>query len=156
MMIAQAQEVEKVRALPIVSRFSLADIQERGPWLLARLTKKWPHLSEATFAGRIRAWIGSNSHYFTKTPHAIALFRVDRTELDPLPIVSEVFVVSDAPRQQNSEAERCAVAIYRDAARWARGLAATRLIITEYSDHGGGRMGNLVRAEEEIERFIKL
>ncbi len=153
-----AAPIEEVADDPIptivsmpVARFLLADIPERGNWLLGRLAKNWPHLSEATFAGRVRAWIGSNSHLFIKTAHGAALFRIVRAELDILPIAEEIFLFTDAPKAQSSPSERAAVAMYREAMRWAKNLGASRVIIDRDSDHGGARMVALMHADEDIE-----
>jgi hypothetical protein len=113
-----------------VGKFMLADVPARGEWLLERLVKWWPHLSAATFAGRLRAWINSNSHHFLKSPHSIGLFRVVRTELDPLPIAEDIFLFADEPGVHELEMH----AIYRVARVWAKGLGCTRLYLNGHCD----------------------
>lgn len=145
-----------IRVDPIVARFQLADVPARGEWLLKRLAARWPHISEATFAGRLRAWIGSNSHHFVKGAHAVALFRLTRTELDPASLVEEVFLFTKEPKTTSTSSERDAVAIYRNAVRWATGLGASRMVIDRASDHGGTRMVKALDAVEDIEVSILL
>ena len=144
-------ESEKRAALTIVGRFHLADVPTRGAWLLKRLAARWPHVSEATFAGRVRAWIGSNSHHFIKGAHSVALFRLVRSELDPLPFVEEVFLFTQEPKTSRTPSERDAVALYKEASRWARNLGATRLVIFRAADHIGVHMVKMLDATEDIE-----
>jgi hypothetical protein len=134
----------------IVSRFQLADVPARAPWLLKRLIEEWPHISEATFAGRIRVWIGSNQHYFARTPHAIALAVLQRHELDPLPFVEEVFLKTEGV--QNEEG----TAIYRDLCRWAKGHGAAKVIIDKHSDMSSTQIQKRLDALEDIEMSLSL
>ena len=146
----------ETRVPPIVGRFQLADVTTRGAWLLKRLAERWPHISEATFAGRMRAWIGSNSHHFVKGANGVALFRLIRSELDPLPFVEEVFLFTQEPKTANTASERDAVALYKEAARWARNLGATRVAIFRAADHIGVHMVKYLEATEDIDVNIML
>jgi hypothetical protein len=150
------REGDDPRPAPIVARFQLADVPARGAWLLKRLAQRWPHISEATLAGRLRAWIGSNSHHLIKGANGVALFRLIRSELDLMPFVEEVFLFTQEPKTTSSPSERDAVALYQEAARWSRNLGATRVIIGRASDHSGVRMVKLLDAAEDIERSIIL
>lgn len=139
----------------IVSRFLLADVPARAEWLLGRLVEKWPHISEATFAGRLRAWIGSNSHYLVKTPHAIGLTRIARTELDPLPIGEEVFLFTADPKDRQYDRE--GIAIYRDTCRWVKSHGASKYIIKRQSDVDFDvGLRRELGVEEVIARFLPL
>ena len=149
--------VAEVRELPIVARFMLADVPDRGVWLTKRLAHKWPHLSEASFAGRLRAWISSNSHHLVKSAHAVALFRVTYHEIAAAPLGEEVFLFSREPGVKSSESERDAIAIYRNAARWAKGLGCSRLLIGKASDHCDAWVANqLSNVFEDMEISITL
>jgi hypothetical protein len=134
----------------IVSRFLLADaMSPRGQWLVDRLVAKWPHLSPATFSGRLRAWIGSNSHYLTKTPHGVGLSRIVRTELDALPIAEEVFLFLEEPKEHKYDRE--GFAIYRDTGKWAKSLGASRYIIDRNSDCVSNEIARRLGAREDVE-----
>jgi hypothetical protein len=139
----------------IVSRFLLVDaMSPRGQWLLDRLAAKWPHLSQATLSGRLRAWIGSNSHYLTKTPHGVGLSRIVRTELDALPIVEEVFLFLEEPKEHKYDRE--GFAIYRDTGKWAKGLGASRYIVDRNSDCVSNEIARRLGAREDVEVSLLL
>jgi len=139
---------------PIVARFILVDCSTHGEWLLKRLVARWPHLNEATFAGRLRSWIGSNSHHFIKGAHSVGLFRLIRTELDLLPIVEEIFLFTRQPKTKDTPSERDAQALYEAAVRWAHSLGASRVIIGRASDHDSIRMVAALNGDENLEYSV--
>ena len=47
-----------------VSRFTTADIPKYGPWLLPKLTQRWPQISQMTFSGWVMGWTAGNSFLF--------------------------------------------------------------------------------------------
>lgn len=129
----------------LVSRFLSVDVPHRGQWLLDRLCKKWPHISNQNFQGRVLGWIGSNSHFLAKTSHAIGLARVVRTECDLHPIAEEVFLFLD-----DRKYDRDAYAFYQATGKWAKNLGAVEYIIARCSDCPTSALVRNIGAVEDI------
>jgi len=119
--------------LPAVRRFELADISQHAKWLLPRITRAYPHLTERTALGFLNSLLYNSDYYFCYQPHAVGLMQVERAHmLTPEPIVREKFVwVEDSKNDQHLDE---AVAFYGEFSKWGERFGAKIMIVMENSD----------------------
>ena len=87
-----AERFERMR------RFSTADLNEHGGWILQRMLQVYPHLHEHTIAGYLRSMVDSNEHLFLNQPNSVALVQLDRGfTLEPESVVRERYVLARDP-----------------------------------------------------------
>lgn len=117
------------KIIPSIRRFSLADLNWCGSWLIPRLVeaRKQP---EQAIAGWLRSLIDSREHLFIAQQNSVALAEMWHTGgfRDPIS-VRERFVLANGEKHV-AEAE----AFYDEFARWAKQLGADALYVLECSD----------------------
>jgi hypothetical protein len=113
----------------VTRRFGMADIQKHGGWIMKRLQKVRPHLSDAHILTWLKGIIGSNEYLFLYQDHGVALCQAMREEtLDPRLIVRERFVFAEEGH------EREAAEFYANFVNWAKAQRADTLIVEEMTD----------------------
>lgn len=119
--------------LPAVRRFELADISAHGRWLIPRLVKQYPHLTDRTAYGFLNSILYNSEFHFCYQPHAAGLAQIERVHaLANRPIIREKFVwVEDAT---NKEHLAEAVEFYAEFQTWARHHGAEIMIVEESTD----------------------
>ena len=119
--------------LPAVRRFELADIAQHSRWLLVRLVRAYPHLSDRTALGFLNNILYNSDYFFCYQPHAVGLMQVERAHmLTPEPIVREKFAWVEDPKNDAHVDE--AVGFYSEFARWGERFGAKIMIVGENSD----------------------
>lgn len=102
-------------------RVSTPDLSELGNWLTERLKDVFPGLAPRN----VQAWLAgctvTNSFFFIRTAHAVALAQINHRPLDPTPFVEEIFTLA----MDGFEDE--AADLYLPMAEWAKGLGASEL-----------------------------
>ncbi len=112
-----------------VRRFQLADLNQHGGWILSRLKKVYPHLTDQVIFGWLRGLIYTNEFLFLQSDHGIALFQLDKAHtLSPRPVVREQFVLAQEGYQEE------AGIFYEEAERWAISLGADTILVEVISD----------------------
>jgi hypothetical protein len=119
--------------LPAVRRFELGDIARHNKWLLPRLVRAYPHLTDRTALGFLNNMIYNQEYYFCYQPHAAGLMQVERGYmLTPEALVREKFVWVEDPKNEAHVEE--ALAFYGEFARWGERFGAKVMIVGENSD----------------------
>lgn len=135
-------------------RVNLPDLEELGIWLVKRLKDRHQEATTPQVMGYLRGVIYSSEHWFVRTPHAVALARVERIPLEPQPLGYEVFVLA----QQDYEYE--AASLYPPMASWAANLDCSHLILDHYTDVTRsairGRLGGIVSKSHAVFRLGRL
>lgn len=110
---------------PDIRRFEMPDLPRHGGWLLPRLVKKYPHLTEQLAAGFLNGAITSNEYLFLFQPHSVALAQIERAfGLTPRPLVSEVFVWAES-----SQYVAEAAWFYGRFRQWAKHIGADVIVL---------------------------
>ncbi len=115
-------------------RFMAADLATHGAWLIPRMMKAYPELSEAAAVGWIKGFVVSNEYLFLRLDNAVALAQLmPGYTLVPAQIVQERFVwVADPKNQQQVEQ---AAQFYGEIYDWANRLSGIQhLIVDENTD----------------------
>src|SRR5690242_17137491 len=74
-------------------RFMTADLASHGAWMIPRMLKSYPELSEAAAVGWIKGFVHSNEYLFLRQDNAVALAQLmPGYSLVPAQIVQERFV----------------------------------------------------------------
>lgn len=111
-------------------RFELPDLNTHGGWMIPRLAKMFPHLSEQQLAGYLRGLIYDPESMFLYCDNAIGLAQVVRSHtLQPEPAIWERFVLARSDAHVDEAAE-----FYADFQRWAKHHGATAIVISEQTD----------------------
>lgn len=122
-----------------VRRMSQNDVQEVYPWLLPRLTKLWPTVSEATWSSKFHAWMRMNDAMFVRTTSAVGLAMAIKDDIDSLVRIQERFliakeIVTYATEKLLQPIDAEMVAIYRTIKEWGRLQNAVRFDVLNCSD----------------------
>lgn len=129
MAVAEKVKVERVEILP-ARRFTVADLNEHGGWIVHRLVKALPDLTAAGLRGWVSGLISSNSHLFLYQPHSVALAQLISSDgLDTHPIVREKFVFAMDGGYVNEAAQ-----LYVAMQQWAIGHGAPILEVEILTD----------------------
>lgn len=119
--------------LPSVRRFELADISRHAKWIIPRLVKQYPHLTERTALGFLNNMVYNQDYYFCFQPNAVGLMQVERSHLlTPDAIVREKFVWCEDPKNEDHIDQ--ATAFYFEFAKWGERFGAKIMIVEETSD----------------------
>lgn len=128
-----------------VSRFLPADVHKYGPWLIPKLTQRWPQISAMTFSGWVMGWTNGNTFLFVKLPNAVGLAETFRQTPDLTLRVREVFAFCEGVEYEDQ-----LVGIYKEFKRWARSLGATKIRdVGQASDLSNVRLRNNVGAKTD-------
>ena len=114
--------------LPDVRRFELGDLSVHGGWVMERLLKRWPSLSEINIAGFLRGVIGSNEYLFLASDGMVGLAQTLREFWLAPKIVREHFVLA------RPGMEREAAVMYHEFARWAKQQGIHEIYLARTSD----------------------
>lgn len=120
---------EEIAAIPH-RRFSLADLEPFGLWLLDRLKGAYPHLDQRNFPGWLRGCMEGREYCFIRTDGCVGLAVIRNEPLQPQGDVHVLF----AFRKDGSLAELGA--IYGEIYRWAAMQGANRLYVEGENDGG--------------------
>ena len=124
--------VDAVPALTI-RKFDTADLTTQAGWIIPRMIKSYPHLSERSVAGFLQTINYNNEYLFLYYTHGVALAQVmSAHSLDASPIVYERFVWVENP--EDKDQVKAAAEFYVEFARWAKHLGALVLIVEENTD----------------------
>lgn len=135
MAMAAAQEVPgaPVAIRSTTRRFEVPDMSSKGLWIMARLIKIYPHLSQQQLVGWLNGLVYSKEYMFLSQDHSVALAQlVQSYTLDPWPIVQERFVFCEDPASEEHQFE--AAEFYSEFKRWAKSSSAKAIIVDENSD----------------------
>jgi hypothetical protein len=78
-------------------------------WLLDRLRKKWPTISEGSLRGKINYWSASNEFLFIRNDIAVGLAVAMRDNLDGRPYMRAIFTFARDDAEQSSLGEKAIV-----------------------------------------------
>lgn len=106
-----------------VTRFTASDARKYAPWLLQKLTARWPNVSAMTFSGWIVSWSGSNMFCFVKTEHAIGLAEVYRCTPELQNRARMIFCFCEDFKNENQHEEM--LQIYRHIKQWGRSVGVS-------------------------------
>jgi hypothetical protein len=110
-------------------RFEIADLNKHGGWIIRRLQKARPSLSEPQIMQWLKSMIYSNEHLFLYQEHGCALAQTVREEtLDGRPVVRERFVFAE---EGHTEA---AAEFYGQFLQWAKNQQVTTIVVEEMTD----------------------
>ena len=119
-------------ALPI-RRFEIADLARHGGWLMDRLLKALPHLTNRELQGWLRGIIYSNEFLFLYQDHSVALAQVLRNmTMTPKPVIYERFVFAED--KENAEHVEQAGEFYAEFERWAKSQSVETILVEELTD----------------------
>ena len=119
--------------LPAVRRFELADIAQHAKWLLPRIVRVYPHLTERTALGFLNNILYNSEYFFCYQPHAVGLMQVERSYmLTPDALVREKFVWVEDAKDENQIDE--ALAFYPEFAKWGERFGAKIMVVGENTD----------------------
>lgn len=125
-----------------VTKFTVADVQRYGPWLIPKLTARWPQISAMTFSGWVVGWTSINTVLFIKTENAVGMAEIYKETPDLRLKAREVFVFCNGVEHEDE-----AVLIYKDFKRWGRTMGVDRIRnIGAASDLSNVRLRNNVAA----------
>jgi hypothetical protein len=114
---------------PATRRFEIADLQRHGGWIMRRLQKARPTLSEPQIMQWLRSVIYSNEHLFLYQEHGCALAQTVREEtLDGRPMVRERFVFAEEGHAEG------AAEFYGHFLQWAKNQGVSIILVEEMTD----------------------
>ena len=132
-----ANDEQKLMVVPAdtisISRFTMADIQSYGAWLLDRLKDRW-QINERNIYGFLRGCTEDRESIFVKSTNAVGLAQIVHKRMVANPDVEEVFVKVFNPKLESHLLE--GAALYREFHRWGRSLnpIAQELIVDRFTD----------------------
>lgn len=113
-----------------IRRFMTADLSTHGKWLIPRMLKTYPELSEAMAVGWIKGFVTSNEYLFLQQDNAVALAQLmPGYTLVPAQIIQERFVWVADPKDA-AQVEQ-ASHFYSEIYRWATNMAGIQNIIVD-------------------------
>ena len=117
----------------VIRRFQTPDLNRHGGWMIPRLLKAYPMLTEQRIAGWLNGLIYSNEFLFLYQDHGVALAqRFFPDALQPMPVTIEKFVfvenIEDAAQIAN------AALFYDEFLRWSKNQSIATIIVEELSD----------------------
>jgi hypothetical protein len=116
-----------------IRRFQTPDLSKHGGWMLPRLCKAYPLISEGRIAGWLQGLIYSNEFLFLYQDHAVALAqRFFPDALQSIPVITEKFVFVENP--EDPEQQASAALFYDEFHRWAKNQGILTIIVEELSD----------------------
>jgi hypothetical protein len=126
---AVVNPAEDAGQAPAVRRFDIADLQKHGGWIMKRLQKARPHLSDPYIMSWLRGIIYNNEFKFLYQEHGVALAQVVMEEtLERKPVVRERFVFVE------EGFEAAGAEFYTEFLRWAKDQQIGTLIVEEMTD----------------------
>lgn len=133
-MNATALAIKPDEAIPSerapITRFMTADLAKHGPWLIPRLVKTYPELTEQTAVGWVKGFVPSNEYLFLQQDNGVALAQLmPGYSLVPTQIVQERFVWVANPR--NEQQVQQAADFYNEIYQWASRLVGVQNIIVD-------------------------
>lgn len=113
-----------------MTRFSAVDIHRHGSWLVPRMLKTYPELTEPGCVSWLKSFAASNEFLFLSQPHAACLFQLmPGYDLIPTQVVQERFVWVDEPKNQDKILE--AARFYGEVYQWVRRLNNIKVVIVD-------------------------
>lgn len=114
---------------PVTRRFEIADLNKHGGWIIRRLQKARPSLSDPQIMQWLKSMIYSNEHLFLYQEHGCALAQTVREEtLAGTPVVKERFVFAE---EGHADA---AAEFYGQFLQWAKNQGVTTIVVEEMTD----------------------
>ena len=148
-----------------VRKFSAADINVLGQWLLGRLRSRWPKISDANFAGHVRQIMGANDKLLVRTDQGVALADLTYDPLDSVPVVRAVFVWTFVAREHlpkmdgkdyevnvevRRESNRQGIKLLRAIQAWASNMKAKRVELGDDLDIDPGVLKAQIAPTERV------
>jgi hypothetical protein len=129
-MAVAAAKIEIVNEPVDIIRFSVVDIHKHGSWLVPRMLKAYPELSEPACVSWLKSFAASNEYLFLSQPHAVALFQLmPGYDLIPTQVVQERFVWVDDPKNQDHVLD--AARFYTEVYNWVLRLNSIKVVIVD-------------------------
>jgi hypothetical protein len=111
-------------------RFMTADLSRHGVWLIPRMLKVYPELTEQSAVGWVKGFVTSNEYLFLQQDNGVALAQLmPGYSLVPTQIVQERFVWVADPK--NQEQVEHAADFYSEMYQWANRLTGVKDIIVD-------------------------
>jgi len=118
---------------PAIRRFSSADLNTHGGWIMKRLMTKYTTRDERFMANFLNGLLYSNECMFLYQDHAVAMAQVVNTySLELKPVVQERFVWCEDPNNALHVID--AAYFYDNIAQWARSMQIEKIVVQESSD----------------------
>lgn len=114
-----------------IRKFQSADLMPHR-WIIDRLLKAYPHLTQGALVGWISGLIFNNAYLFLYQENAVALAQVTNPTLGPRIVVVERFVWARDPK--NLDHVKQAADFYECFQRWARGMDAVEIEVGILTD----------------------
>lgn len=111
-----------------IRRFSFADLNSFGPWILPRLRQRFPVSTEKEIASWLANQITANEALFICSRGAVAMFQRN------FPSIGEKLTVREVFAYCTDEGLNALYAIYEDAIKWADRIGASEVAIGDASD----------------------
>ena len=122
-----------VREVSAIRRFEIPDLARHGGWLMGRLTKAYPHLTDREIQGWLRALIYNNECRFLYQENSVGMAQVVLNHtMTPRPVITERFVFAENKDDPAHVAQ--AANFYDEFARWAKNKSADTILVEELSD----------------------
>ena len=116
-----------------ITRFSLANLTDAGPWILERLLKAYPNQNDRSIIGWLNGVIYNNEFLCLYQPQTVCFAeRTPRDRLGGKMVVRELFVWCEDAKDPAQMA--AALEFYPHMVDWARSQGIDRVIVCERSD----------------------
>jgi hypothetical protein len=128
---AATLEAPKPKPIPVLGRrFTEADINTYGQWLIDRLLKAFPHRNQRDMIGWLKDICWSNEYFFRCRPNAVALAHLQKAH--PLAAKPQVKVIFVFAKKGN---ENEGLAFFTEIAEWAMSMDVEEVTsLTDLSD----------------------
>lgn len=154
-MAAQAQQTQQEPTADYGAprRLQPADLTEHAQWLLPRVTRSFPHITQRFAIGWLQSLLFSNQALFLYMPCGVALAETTQSfSLDPAPTIIERFVWLRDPKDKAQQA--AGLLFYDEIMRWAQQQQVERSILLENSDvpipDVERRVGRLFKVKQSV------
>lgn len=119
--------------LPAIRGFNFADMQTHGRWMMERMFKAFPHLTQREVETWLRSIQHAQGYLMLYQDNSVALAQVVPAQgLGATSVVQEIFVWCEKPDDKAQQKE--AAAFYDNIAEWARNMKIDTVVVEENSD----------------------
>ena len=121
------------REVPPIRRFEIPDLSRHGSWLMGRLTKAYPYLTDRELQGWLRGLIYNPECLFLFQDNSVGMAQVVLNyTLTPKPVIYERFVFAEDKTNQ-AHLEQAAD-FYVEFERWAKNKSVETILVEELTD----------------------
>lgn len=141
---------------PVVERFTVVHLARWGAWLLSRLQRNWPHMTQWSYAGLLGNHTRSNESLLIKTQKAVMLAVLTQETFEQHPIVDIVFLYKFYP--VDTEGNKWVRPLIREAKEWGRAKRASyiRLEQIDHTDLNATQTREIIGGGEIAVCFVDL